>query len=503
MKSKLTAAFLSCVMVCSMAGNIQASALPSKNGTMRNVSTAEIVGEMGIGINLGNTMEACGDWIEEVDTKWGDGVLEPKEYETAWGSPIITKEMIEGMSNEGFGVVRVPVAWSNMMDKSTYTISPAYTARVKQIVDWVIDADMYCIINIHYDNGWVNNFPYDEEGSMKRYETMWKQIAYAFKDYDDHLIFESQNEELGWESIWNPWSGTQSQKEKSYALCNRINQKFVDVIRASGGNNPKRHLLISGYNTVIDRTCDSLFRMPYDPVNRMAISVHYYTPVGFAILEDKDESWAKARSTWGTDEDYRELNANMDMMKTNFTDKGIPVIIGEYGCPTKGKETESVVRFLSAVCKAAYDRQMCPVLWATPKGENDGEYGGHYDRNACRISNPDLKKAFDEITGFKGKTPVDPSADYPVVSKVEYSEKYHQIRITWSPVEGASNYGIAVYLAGKWRVQTQNIPASATSYTTPKNLTPGKSYKVAVAAKAGSVWTANEAIRHAVTVTVK
>lgn len=126
MKSKLTAAFLSCVMVCSMAGNIQASALPSKNGTMRNVSTAEIVGEMGIGINLGNTMEACGDWIEEVDTKWGDGVLEPKEYETAWGSPIITKEMIEGMSNEGFGVVRVPVAWSNMMDKSTYYLPCLY-----------------------------------------------------------------------------------------------------------------------------------------------------------------------------------------------------------------------------------------------------------------------------------------------------------------------------------------------------------------------------------------
>jgi endoglucanase len=409
--------------------------------------------------------------------------------------------MIQGMADEGFGVVRVPVAWSNLMEDN-YKINKDLDARVHEIVDWVIDADMYCIINIHWDNGWVNTFPDNKDECMKRYQTMWEQISDSFKDYGDKLMFESQNEELGWEKVWNPWGGTEG-KAESYALVNEINQKFVDVIRKSGGNNPKRHLLISGYNTGFDRTCDPLFKMPSDPANRMAVSVHYYTPAGFAILEDKDETWAKARATWGTDEDYRELNANMDMMKTNFTDKGIPVIIGEYGCPTKGKETESVVRFLSAVCKAAYDRQMCPVLWATPKGENDGEYGGHYDRNACRISNPDLKKAFDEITGFNGKTPVDPSADYPVVSKVEYSEKYHQIRITWSPVEGASNYGIAVYLAGKWRVQTQNIPASATSYTTPKNLTPGKSYKVAVAAKAGSVWTANEAIRHAVTVTVK
>ncbi len=501
MKKKLTAAVMSGMMVFGTMGSLHASALPAKNSGMRNMTTAQIVKEMGIGINLGNTMEACGDWIEDVDRQWGDGVLEPKDYETAWGSPEVTKAMIEGMADEGFGVVRVPVAWSNMMDKSTCTISPAYTARVQQIVDWVIDAGMYCIINIHYDNGWVNNFPNDESGCMKRYETMWTQIADAFKDYDDHLIFESQNEELGWESIWNPWSGTQSQKEKSYALCNRVNQKFVDVIRASGGNNPKRHLLISGYNTGFDRTCDPLFKMPDDPANRMAVSVHYYTPAGFAILEDKDESWAKARSTWGTDEDYRELNANMDMMKTNYVDKGIPVIIGEYGCPTKGKETESVVRFLSSVCKAAYDRQMCPVLWATPKGENDSEYSGHYDRTTCKISNPDLKKAFDEITGFTGKT--DPvSETYPAVTKVEYSEQTHQVKLTWTPVGGASKYCIGVYQAGKWRILTQDISASATSYLSPRNLRPGASYRVAVAAKVNGSWT-TDAIKHPVTITIR
>ncbi len=406
MKQKLAAFLTAGMMMFGLAGSAGVSAAETKSGEMRDMTTMEIVRDMGIGINLGNTMEACGDWIEEVDQQWGDGIMETKDYETAWGSPIITQEMIEGMANEGFGVVRVPVAWSNMMDKSTYTISPEYTARVQQIVDWVIEADMYCIINIHWDNGWFSDFPTDEDGCMKRYEIMWTQIADAFKDYDDHLIFESQNEEIGWESVWNPWSGTQEQKEQSYALGNRVNQKFVDVIRASGGNNPKRHLLISGYNTGIDRTCDPLFRMPDDPANRMAISVHYYTPAGFAILEDEDASWAKARSTWGTDEDFKELNEWMDMMKTYYVDKGIPVIIGEYGCPTKGKEPESVRLFLSSVCKAAYERQMCPVLWATPQ---DGErpedtLSGHYNRTTCQLCDPELKKAFSEITGFTGRT---------------------------------------------------------------------------------------------------
>lgn len=155
---------------------------------------------------------------------------------------------------------------------------------------------------------------------------------------------QSQNEELGWEKIWNPWGGTEG-KAESYALCNEINQKFVDIVRSSGGNNAERHLLISGYNTGIDRTCDDLFKMPSDPANRMAVSVHYYSPAGFAILEEAAD-WGKAAPTWGSDEDYASLRSEMNMMKTHFTDKGIPVIIGEYGCPTTNKEPESVRRFL-------------------------------------------------------------------------------------------------------------------------------------------------------------
>ena len=405
----LTAAMMTVTAICS------AGVSAASEGTMRDMTTMEIVHDMGIGINLGNTLESAGDWIAEVDQKWGDGILEVKEYETAWGSPVITQPMIQGMADEGFGVVRVPVAWSNMMsDDGTYTISDAYTKRVQEIADWVIDADMYCIINIHWDNGWVNKFPEDVDGCMRRYEIMWTQIADAFKDYDDHLIFESQNEELGWDSIWNQWGGTQAQKEESYALVNRVNQKFVDVVRASGGNNPKRHLLISGYNTSIDLTCDPLFHMPDDPANRMAVSVHYYTPVGFAILEE-DASWAKARSTWGTDADFQELNQQMDLVKSTFVDKGIPVIIGEYGCPTVGKDPASVRTFLSSVCKAAYERNMCPVLWATPQSGDhpDDPINGHYNRTTCQLSDPELKKAFNEITGFAPSAPTETPTEVP------------------------------------------------------------------------------------------
>ncbi len=405
------------ILSAAAAAALAVSAIPlttnaDRNNSMRDISTMELVREMGIGINLGNTLESCGDWIADVDQQWGDGILTPSEYETAWGSPVITKEMIQGMADEGFGVVRIPVAWSNIMGEN-YKISEAYDDRVHEIVDWVIESDMYCIINIHWDNGWVNTFPENKNECMKRYESMWTQIADSFKDYGDYLMFESQNEELGWESLWNPWGGTEG-KTESYALVNEINQKFVDVVRKSGGNNSERHLLISGYNTGIDRTCDPLFKMPSDPANRMAVSVHYYTPAGFAILEE-DADWGKAISTWGTDADFNELYYNMDMMKTNYIDKGIPVIIGEYGCPTVNKDPDSVRLFLNSVCKAAYEREMCPVLWSTP--------GGHYNRDTCKMEDQELKKLFNDIWK-KPQTETKPPVENTVMGDVNSDGEY-------------------------------------------------------------------------------
>lgn len=353
--------------------------IPQKEETMSDKTTMEVVQEMGLGINLGNTFESCGSWIS--DSKVSN-------YETAWGSPIITKEMIQGYKDCGFGVLRVPVAWSNMMQEN-YTIHPDYFARVKEVVGWALESDLYVILNIHWDGGWFEGFADDaeRENCFNKYETMWTQIAGEFKDYSDKLIFESLNEEGGWESVWNRYSN-QGDKEKSFGILNDMNQKFVDIVRSSGGNNEKRHLLIAGYNTDVELTCDKAFKMPDDPAGRCAVSVHYYTPSTFAILE-QDADWGKAQTEWGSERDIAELNKLMDMLKTTFVDNGVPVIIGEYGTSTSNKTPEMVRKYLSSVCEAGYTRGMCPVLWDIT--------GVFYNRYAGGFNDQELLKALMDV----------------------------------------------------------------------------------------------------------
>lgn len=377
--SLFTAAALLCAFSgCSNSADSAASESASAETEvpeMRDISTTVLVQDMGIGINLGNTFESCGDWIEQ----WGDGSVE--SYETAWGSPVITQEMIEGYVAEGFGVLRIPVAWSNLM-AADYTISPEYLKRVMQVTDWAMDTGMYVIVNIHYDGGWFADFSIQKDTCMQKYTRIWEQLSDAFQDYNDHLMLESLNEEGCWDDIWNRYSGDDSQKKEAYDLLLEINQTFVDTVRASGGNNAKRHLLIAGYATDIDLTCDELFRMPEDPENRMAVSVHYYAPAGFAILEE-DADWGKARPQWGSPREQRELAYNLDKMTKVFSAKGIPVIIGEYGCTKKNKEEDSVRFYLSSVCREASARGFCPILWDVTDS--------HYDRTTCKMTDPQLK----------------------------------------------------------------------------------------------------------------
>lgn len=349
----------------------------SSDKSSAEMSTMEFVQDMGIGINLGNTLEACGSWIK------GNTVT---DYETAWGSPVITKQIIRGYAAEGFGVLRVPVAWSNMMDED-YNIAPEYIERTQEIVTWVLDAGMKVILNIHYDGGWWENFPTDEEECMKKYTAVWTQLCEAFKDYDHDLMFEALNEEGCWDSLWNRYGGT-SGKAEAYALLGRINQQFVDIVRASSGNNETRHLLIAGYATDVKNTCDEMFVLPSDPANRYAVSVHYYTPSTFCIIEE-NASWGKARSDWGDESDYYELDKLMDMLEDTFVKNGIPVIIGEYGCSLGNKTDDVIELYLTSVCEAAYKRGMCPVLWDTT--------GKLYDRSGCKFYNQDLIAAMRDI----------------------------------------------------------------------------------------------------------
>ena len=352
-------------------------------GQMRDMTTQEIVKDMGLGINLGNTLESCGGWIDED--------LGVTAYETAWGSNVITKEIIQGYANEGFGVIRIPVAWSNLM-ADDYTISTELMNRVDEIVGWAIDSGMYVILNEHWDGGWFAKFPTDTEECMKKYTRIWEQVGDHFKNYSDKLMFESLNEELGkdWDSVWNMYGGSDEGKQTVYDIANSINQKFVDIIRGQGGNNGKRHLLIAGYNTDIDRTCDEMFRMPDDPAGRCAISVHYYTPSTFCLIE-KDESWGKARTKWGHKSDIAELERLMGKMKETYVDKSIPVIIGEYGAvtPAAGRSDFQRRRFNLVVAEYAYSSGMCPVLWDT--------MGTFYDRYECKLKDQEMKNGFNRI----------------------------------------------------------------------------------------------------------
>lgn len=396
----ITGSLLSASLMVTSFPVILPAVASGNNNEMRDISTMELVQDMGIGINLGNTFESSGDWIAQ----WGDGT--PNSYETAWGSPTVTKELIQGYADAGFGVVRVPVAWSNMMaNDGSYKINPDYMSRVQQVVDWILDEDMYVILNLHWDGGWLEKLPEDHDNVMAKYSAIWEQVSAEFSMYDDHLMFEAQNEELGWGTLWNQWSGSTDGKAESYGYVNEVNQTFVNIVRNSGGNNPERHLLISGYNTDITLTCDPLFKMPDDPAGRMALSVHYYTPAGFAILEE-DADWGKASSTWGTEAEIAELERNMDSLKNTFTEKGIPVIIGEYGCPKKNKEPESVRKFITSVCEASVSRNgICPVLWDITDL--------HYDRTSFKMTDEELGKQLLEIRDkyFKKDTPDTISGD--------------------------------------------------------------------------------------------
>ena len=246
-------------------------------------------------------------------------------------------------------------------------------------VNWTLDNGMIAMINTHHvDFLWDYDYLETREEYRAKFIAIWQQISERFKNYGYRLLFEPMNE-IGFDRIWTPWSGGSAAKEKAFGLVNELNQTFVDVVRASGGNNAKRHLVIEVYNTGLEYAYDPLFKMPNDPAKRCAATVHYYTPAVFAILE-ADADWGKARATWGTVADFKELNDNMDKLKKNCVDKGIPIIVGEYAACGSNKTQEMVRLYAVSVTEAVYSRGMCPMLWDTP--------GGQYNRKTYKFDDP-------------------------------------------------------------------------------------------------------------------
>lgn len=333
-------------------------------GKMRNITSQQLVEDMTFGWNLGNTLDVC-----QADRD-GDGKINEhveageKVDETLWGNPKATKELFTSLKKNGVNAVRIPVTWRDHMD-SNGNIDREWMDRVQQVVDYAYSQGMYVIINVHHDGGgdpkfgaWIiEESQNDYNTFLKKYKNVWKQIAERFKNYSDYLIFESMNE-VGFDTLYN------KNKADAYNLINKINQDFVDIIRATGGNNAKRHLLIAGYYTDIERTCDSLYKMPDDKAGRCILSVHYYTPWDFCTCDIKH--------TWGTKSEVRQMETLIGKMKKNFVDKGIPVIIGEYAA--SGSDLSSCIFFIEKLNKLCSDYGIATFIWDNGRQVNRKTY---------------------------------------------------------------------------------------------------------------------------------
>ena len=329
------------------------------NGYMRKDLTAvELVKLMGNGINLGNTMEAYGR------ASYGTTGTVPN-YETFWGQPVTTQEMISAMKASGLDTIRIPVAWTNAMDfeKQDYTIKEEWLNRVEEIINYALNEEMYVIINDHWDGGWWGMFGSAQESTrqqaMDMYVSMWTQIANRYKEYSDYLIFESANEELG-NRLNDTDIATDSgalSESQCYEMTNRINQTFVDTVRATGGNNTQRFLLIAGYGTDIEDTCDSRYIMPTDTAqSKLLVSIHYYTPFSYC--------GSASLPNWGTIKQYNQQNELLGMM-SKFTEAGYGVVFGEYAVALNGDGSvkDNTCDFLNNFLNNCDLYNYCPLLW--------------------------------------------------------------------------------------------------------------------------------------------
>ena len=360
------------------------------NGVMREGLTAlEATRLMGNGINLGNTLEAC-------DNNVGIKTNTPLSYETHWGQPKTTQAMIDGMKAAGFDTIRIPVAWmtnATHLYEGDYTIDADYMDRVEEVVRYARKAGMYVIINDHWDGGWYGMFGSESAETralaMEAYKGMWQQIAERFRDYSDYLIFESANEELGTRFDENsPLYCSDSvvtylNDDERYALTNEINQTFVDVVRATGGNNATRFLLIAGYGTNIDQTCDDRFQMPKDTVDsKLMVSVHYYDPWSYC-----GASSAASATKWGKVSDYEYMDQQLAKM-TKFTEAGYGVVIGEYGAlPCSDGLKDNTLAYHTAFLDACTKYNLTNCLW---------DCSGLYKRVSQTFADDDILAMYQE-----------------------------------------------------------------------------------------------------------
>jgi endoglucanase len=329
---------------------------PDITGVEKNAT--ELAAGMDIGWNIGNSLEV-------------------PNSETGWGNPRTSKALIDAVKAAGFNTVRIPCAWNSYADPKTAKIKDTWLARVKEVVDYCINNDLYVIINSHWDGGWLEEHPsYDkqEEVNLKQ-KAYWEQIATFFRDYDERLLFAGTNE---------VHAGYGDPSQENISVQESYNQTFVDAVRSTGGKNAYRNLIVQTYNTNILHGLN-YFTAPKDVGIdfRLFVEVHYYDPYDFTLNESGgDTQWGEPFadgdvSDWGQE---GHVDSQFAQLKSKFVDKGMPVILGEYGVIRRsgltGEAYENHIAarnyFLEYVTRAALENGMVPVYW---DNGHDGENG--------------------------------------------------------------------------------------------------------------------------------
>ena len=310
------------------------------------ISAYDLVSKMTVGWNLGNTLDAHSDGKKETATATVAGI------ERKWVGRVTTKENITALREAGFNTIRIPVTWFKVCDEQ-FNIREDWMARVREIVDYAVDNDMYILLNTHHDEYIFKFMDAEIEESLKTFKKIWEQIADTFKWYNEKLVFEGLNEPRTKGSRYEWSGGTQEERDN----LNTYYQVFVDTVRASGGYNDKRLLLINTYAASSGEVAVNALKLPVDiESDRIIVSIHAYEPYNFAL-----NTGTSAVSTWDENTGSATIKQLIDRAYYAFVHKGIPVIIGEFGAMDRNNEA---TRALWAEFYTSYAKKMgMPCIW--------------------------------------------------------------------------------------------------------------------------------------------
>ena len=338
--------------------------------------------DMKLGWNLGNTFDAYDGY-----TKHQKGI----SMETSWVGAKTSRKLITAVYDAGFNTIRIPVSWHNHVDENDI-IDAEWMERVKEVAGWALDLGMYVIVNVHHDNDTRFFYPdsahYDR--SEKYLSSVWQQMAEAFRDFDDHLILESMNEPRLVGSDYEWWLNQSAAECKDAVDCiNRLNQKFVDIVRESGGNNATRYLMVPGYCGSPDGLLTSMFTLPSDSAeNRLILEAHAYTPYDYALnTKNPDSSFDLEKDTGKK----QSISGFMNKLYDKYIANGIPVVIDEFGALKKNDDDlQGRVNFAAFYVASASVRGITCVWWDNHGFSPSGERFGLINRNKVIWVYPDI-----------------------------------------------------------------------------------------------------------------